>query len=310
MKITKTLKTGLLAAISAVALQSAAAAEPIKIAINEWTGQHISAHFAGQLFQKLGHEVEYVTAGAVPQFAALADGSLHVQPETWTNNVGDIFPKAVENGDIIVVGGLGLEPREGWIYPPYMEEQCPGLPAYQALYDCAQAFAAADTFPDGRLITYPADWGTRSSDLVKAIGVPLKPVPGGSEGAMLAELKSAVAAKQPILMMMWAPHWVHADIEMNWVEWDNAGAECDEANQSRGSACGFTQASVEKIVAKDFGSTFPDAMKMVEQMSMTNDVQNALILEVDQNGREVAEVVSEWLDANAAVWQPWVDAAK
>ncbi len=310
MNTRKSVKTALAAAVSITAMQGAAFAEPIRIAINEWTGQHISAHFAGQLMEKLGHEVEFVTAGAVPQFAALAEGSLHYQPEVWTNNVGDIYPKAVESGDIVVVGQLGLEPREGWIYPPYMEEKCPGLPAYEALYECAQAFAAADTFPDGRLVTYPADWGTRSSDLVKAIDIPLKPVPGGSEGAMLAELKSAVAAEQPILMMMWAPHWVHADIEMNWVEWDNPGAPCDEANQSRGAACGFTQASVEKVVGKGFADQFPDAMKLIEQMSLTNEVQNALILEVDQNGRDVADVVTEWMEANASVWQPWIDAAK
>lgn len=303
-------KTTLLAALSTLALQSAAQADAIKIAINEWTGQHLSAHLTGALFEKLGHEVEFITAGAVPQFAALAEGSIHVQPEVWTNNVGDIYPKAVESGDIIVVGGLGLEPREGWIYPPYMEELCPGLPSYQALYDCAQAFAAADSFPDGRLITYPADWGTRSADLVKAIDMPFKPVPGGSEGAMLAELKSAVAAKQPILMMMWAPHWVHADIEMNWVDWDASDGACDEGSQSRGSACGFAQASVEKIASKGFAADFPDAMKLLGSISISNDVQNAMILEVDQNGREVEEVVAAWIDDNAAVWQPWLDAAK
>ena len=310
MNISKTLKVGVFAAVSTLALQSPASAEAIKIAVNEWTGQHISAHFAGQLFEKLGHDVEYVTAGAVPQFAALAEGSIHIQPEVWTNNVGDIYPKAVESGDILVVGGLGLEPREGWIYPPYMEEQCPGLPAYEALYDCAQAFAAADTFPDGRLITYPADWGTRSSDLVKAIDIPLKPIPGGSEGAMLAELKSAVAAEQPILMMMWAPHWVHADIEMNWVSWDTPEGECDEGAQTRGSACGFAQAAVEKVFSKGFAESFPDAMKLVEQMSLSNDIQNGLILEIDQNNRDVAEVVAEWLDANKGVWEPWMAASK
>lgn len=65
-----------------------------------------------------------------------------------------------------------------------MEELCPGLPSYQALYDCAQAFATAETFPKGRLITYPADWSTRSKDLVAAIDLPFAPIAGGSEGAM------------------------------------------------------------------------------------------------------------------------------
>ena len=75
-------------------LKAAAAADgPIKIAINEWTGQNLSAHIAGSVLEDMGYDVEYVTAGAVPQFAAIAEGSLHLNPEIWTNNVGEIYPK-------------------------------------------------------------------------------------------------------------------------------------------------------------------------------------------------------------------------
>lgn len=283
--------------------------ETIRIPINEWTGQHISAHILGTLLEKTGYTVEYVTAGAVPQFAAIAQGDLDIQPETWTNNVGDIYPKAVESGDIIVVGGLGLKPQEGWIYPPYMEEKCPGLPSYQALYDCAQAFAAPDTFPKGRLITYPADWGTRSKDVVAQIQIPFEPIAGGSEGAMIAELKSAVATQAPILMMFWQPHWLFAEEKFNWVEFDPVDGECvEESGQSRGKACGFQQASIDKIVNKDFGAKWPGAMALFTAMSIDNDTQNALMLEIDQKGRGLEEVIAEWVGANEATWKPWVDA--
>ena len=96
--------------------------DPIKIAINEWTGQHVSAHISGSVLEAAGYEVEYVTAGAVPQFAAIAQGNLHLQPETWGNNVGEIYPKSVENGDIVVLGLTGLKPIESWMYPSYMTE--------------------------------------------------------------------------------------------------------------------------------------------------------------------------------------------
>ena len=308
MQKLKTIKSMIFGLTALIGIQGVAYAEPIKIALSEWTGQHISAHFAANLFKELGHEVELITAGAVPQFAAFAEGSLHYQPEVWTNNVGEIYPKAVASGDIIVLGSLGLNPQEGWIYPPYMAEKCPGLPSYQALYDCAQAFAAADTFPNGRLITYPADWGTRSSDLVKLIEMPFKPIPGGSEGAMVAELKSAVAAEQPILMMFWQPHWLFAEMEMDWVAWDAPQGNCDESNQSRGQACGFQQATVDKIASKPFVESFPKALKVAEQMQLTNEVQNALIHEVDQMGREIEEVVAEWMAANEDIWKPWIEA--
>ncbi len=283
--------------------------DPIKVVMNDWTGQHVSAKITGALLSKMGYTVEYVSAGAVPQFAGIAQGNLHVQPEVWTNNIGDIYPKAVETGDIVVLGQLGLEPKEGWIYPPYMEEKCPGLPSYEALYDCAQAFAAADTFPNGRLITYPADWGTRSKDLVEGIEMPFKPVPGGSEGAMIAELNSAIAAQDPILMMFWQPHWVFADLDMNWVEWNPAEGECVEESQERASACGFQQASIDKIVWGGFEEKWPGAFALMNQISLTNDDANAGILEVDNKGRDLDEVVAEWVDNNEARWQPWIDAA-
>ena len=108
---------------------AAESSDPIKIAINSWTGQHISAHISGSVLQKAGYNVEYVTAGAVPQFAAISQGNIHLQPEAWGNNVGAIYENAVASGDIIKLGSLGLKPVEGWMYPPYMKEQCPGLPS-------------------------------------------------------------------------------------------------------------------------------------------------------------------------------------
>ena len=300
-----------LVAIASVTGARADSHEAIKIAMNDWTGQHISAHITGSLLQKAGYTVEYIVAGAVPQFAGIAQGDLHLQPEVWTNNVGDIYPKAVESGDIVVLGQLGLQPQEGWIYPPYMNEKCPGLPSYDALYDCAQAFAAADTFPKGRLITYPADWGTRSKDVVAMIDLPFEPVPGGSEGAMIAELKSAIAAEQPILMMFWQPHWLFAAYEFDWVNWDPAEGECvEESGQKRGSACGFQQASVDKIMNREVAAKWPGAHKLMEVISIDNATQNAMIYEIVEKKRALEDVVAEWIDANEATWSPWVEAAK
>ncbi|MEM9912319.1 MAG: ABC transporter substrate-binding protein [Pseudomonadota bacterium] len=305
-------KTNLLvASVLSATLSTTAIADEgtIRIPINEWTGQHISAHILGTLLEKAGFGVEYVTAGAVPQFAAIAQGDLHLQPETWTNNVGDIYPKAVEAGDIVVVGELGLQPQEGWIYPPYMEELCPGLPDYQALYDCAQAFAAADTFPKGRLISYPADWGTRTKDVVAQIEIPFEAVAGGSEGAMIAEAKSAVATEAPILMMFWQPHWLFAEEDFNWVAFDVAEGECvEESGQSRGNACGFQQATIDKIAYKGVAEEYPAAYAIFDAMSVDNATQNALMLEIDQKGRALEEVIAEWIEGNEATWKPWLDA--
>ncbi len=283
--------------------------DPIKVILNDWTGQHVSTNIAGELLKKMGYTIEYVSAGALPQHAGLAQGNLHFQAEVWTNNIGDLYPKAVEAGDIVVLGELGLEPREGWVYPPYMEEKCPGLPDYRALYECAQAFASAESFPKGRLITYPADWGTRSRDIVASLDLPFETVAGGSEGAMMAELQSAYATNDPILMMMWQPHWVFAHLDINWVEWNPTEEKCIEENQQKDTACGFEQARVVKVVWHGFEDKWPAAYKMLSLFKQTNTEQNAAILEVDNKKRDLDEVVSEWLANNESKWQAWIDEA-
>ena len=283
--------------------------DPIKVINNDWTGQLFSTAVVGGLLEEMGYNIEYVSAGALPQHPGIAQGNLHLQTEVWTNNVGDLYPGFVDKGDIVVVGNLGLEPKEGWIYPPYMEEKCPGLPSYKALFECQQAFANASTFPKGRLITYPADWGTRSRDLVASVNMPFEPIPGGSEGAMMAELKSAYAAKEPILMMIWQPHWIFADLDLNWVEWNKIDGECVEESQQKETACGFQQAEVHKVVWGGFEEKWPAAYKMVSNFKLTNEDENWAIFEVDNNGRDVKDVAKEWLAKNESVWRGWIKAA-
>ena len=288
--------------------------EPIKVVVNDWTGQHLSAAILTRVLTEMGYNIENVQAGTIPQLAAMAQGELHVQPEFWTNNISDAYTKGLETGDIITVGQLGLMPQEGWIYPPYMEEMCPGLPSYQALYDCAQAFGTADTFPKGRLVTYPADWGTRSRDVVELIGLPFATVPGGSEGAMVAEMKAALAAKQPMLMMFWQPHWMFAVYDLNWVTWNPSEGNCadsaQETSQMKENACGFEQASVDKIISGTTATTWPAAVKLIDAFTLTNAEHNYMINEVDENKRSLDEVVQEWMDKNKEKWEGWIASAK
>ncbi|MBE2278239.1 MAG: ABC transporter substrate-binding protein [Rhodobacteraceae bacterium] len=298
------LSTSTLAAPAAWA--QAESDQPIKIAVNEWTGQHLSANIAAELLKKMGYTVELVTAGGLPQFTALAQNEINFNPEVWDNSVTEIYTDGLANGTLVNMGELGLEPRDGWIYPSYMEAKCPGLPSYQALFDCPEAFATAETFPNGRLITYPADWGTRSKDVVAAIGLPFDPIPGGSEGTMVAELKSAIASEEPILMMMWQPHWIFAEFDVKYVEWNPVEGECIEESQQRDTACGFSQAKVNKIASSNLASTWPGAARFAGKFTLTNDEQNVMINEVDQKGRPLDEVVAEWVAANEAKWTPWI----
>ena len=192
--------------------------EPIRLAVNEWTGQHVTTHVAGSMLEAAGYTVQYVTAGYMNMFQAIEDGEIHAALELWSSNVSDDYANRVETGGVEELGDLGLAAKEGIAYPAHVADLCPGLPAWEALKDCAVAFATAETIPAGRLVDYPADWGTPGSDRMVGLDLPFKAVPAGSEGALIAELRASTERKSPLLITFWQPHWAMSAYDVQFVD--------------------------------------------------------------------------------------------
>jgi glycine betaine/proline transport system substrate-binding protein len=306
------LATGL--AVPGQAAELGAVDEPIKLALNEWTGQHITTRVAGEILERAGYTVEYVTAGYFPQFTALADGTLTASLEIWSNNIGDNWIKARDSGKVVHIGDLGLETNEGWMYPVHMEEVCPGLPDWAALEACAEQMATPETFPEGRILSYPADWGTRSADMIKGLGIPYQAVPAGSEGALVAELKGAAEKKSPLIMMFWAPHWVLAEVDVGWVDMPKWEAACPEdpswgPNPNEVNDCGVDVAITFKVAWEGMAEKWPAAGEFLKSFQFRAEDQIPMMAAVDVRGEDLAEVTKAWVDENESVWRPWLDAA-
>ena len=136
-------------------------ADPIRLSAEGGKEQDNSTIIFATLLENLGYTVELSQRYADWRLEDLQDGRIDMSPEVWLS--GD---EVADEDKVEVLGPLGLQFREGWIFPSYMADRCLGLPHYEALYDCAKTFATEDTFPKGRLIVYPPDWGTQSRDLV------------------------------------------------------------------------------------------------------------------------------------------------
>ncbi len=302
-------------AIGAVpAAEMGAKDDTIKLAINEWTGQHISAHIAGETLKQAGYKVEYVTAGYDAQFTAMADGEIHGTMEVWSSNAPDLWTKMAEAGKVVDIGDTGLDAREGFVYPVHVKELCPGLPAWEALADCAAKFATAETLPNGRLIDYPADWGTPGADRLAGLKLPFKAVPAGSEGALISELKAAVAKKSPLLMVFWQPHWALAEFETEWVELPKAEDACFNdpswgVNPDSINDCDFAAARVFKVVWSGFAEKWPAAHAVLQAVSIPTADQQNMMAEIDQKGGKLEKVVADWMMGNEDTWRKWIAAA-
>lgn len=310
-----------LAGLSAAAVSTAAHAaelgavdEPIKLAINEWTGQHVSTHVAGQMLEQAGYSVEYVTAGYMNMWQAMADGEIHAALEVWTSNVSEQFAQLEESGGVVDLGDLKLAAKEGFAYPAHVEEICPGLPAWEALKACAGKFATAETLPQGRLVDYPADWGTPGADRAAGLELPFKAVPAGSEGALIAELRASTEKKSPLLIVFWQPHWAMSAYDVKFVDLPVGTEACYEdaswgPNPNATADCDFIPTRIFKAGWSGFEAKWPAAHEILSNFTLSVEAQQPMMGAVDVDGADIEVVVADWMAANETAWKPVVDAA-
>lgn len=316
---------GLLLTMTAVAglgfgtqvLAQAESSDPIKLAVNEWTAASVINQIAEAILVEAGYKVEKVSAGYLTQFTALEDGGLTASLEIWNTTAGEHWPKALATGKVIPIGALGLDPIEGWVYPEHLEEVCPGLPDWQAFKNpaCVEALATPETFPKGRLLDYPADWFSGNDKKVPALELDLDVQPGGSEGAMAAEFKAAVAKKSPLVMQFWAPHWLISENDVGWVALPKGEPACHEdpswgPNPNAVDDCGGVDITIEKTVWIGMEEKWPVAFRILKQFEIDNDSYANFAKEVDVNKRSVEDVANDWLKANEATWKGWIETAQ
>ena len=299
---------------SAHAADLGAVDEPIKLAINEWTGQHVSTHIAGSMLEAAGYQVEYVTAGYMNMWQAMADGEVHAALEIWTSNVSEQYAEMEAAGMVENLSDLGLEAREGIAYPAHVAELCPGLPDWEALKACAMQFATAETLPMGRLVDYPADWGTPGADRITGLELPYKAVPAGSEGALVTEIRAATEKKSPLLITFWQPHWAMSAYDMEWVALPAGEPACYEdaswgPNPNATSDCDFLPTTIFKAGWPGIKDKWPAAHEILVNYKLSTADQQPLMGQIDVDGQSVEDAVSAWMAANEATWKPVVDAA-
>jgi glycine betaine/proline transport system substrate-binding protein len=305
-----------LAVVSTLTLSQTAAfgqsTDPIRFSLHDWTGQLITTRIMGEALSRKGYNVEYVQADYFAQFTGLKSGDLHVSMEIWETTGREAMAEAIDTGKVESLGQTGMQATEDWWYPSYMEETCPGLPNWEALRDCAEAFATPLTSPKGRYLGAPVSWGGGDEERVEALGLDFVVEHAGSDAALFAELQSAYERKAPIVLWAWSPHWAPSKFDGKWVEFPKFEPDCytDPSwgmNPDATHDCGKPVGPIWKVGSSVLKEKWPEAHAAIGNYSFTNDEMSALIGEVDLEDKELQDVVTAWLDDNQATWNAWFE---
>ncbi len=285
--------------------------DPIKLTLNDWTGQLLTTQLMGAVLEKAGYNVEYVVADYLAQFAGLETGDLHVAMEIWATTGQEAMDKSIATGNTENLGETGMLAIEEWWYPAYMKEKCPGLPDWNALNACAEAFSTPETAPKGRYLAGPVTWGGFDEERVEALGLDYEVVHPGTDAALFAELESAYQRQAPVLLWIYAPHWASAKYQGEWVKFPKYEPECytDAAwggNQDATHDCGKPRGPIWKVGWAGLKDKWPGAYEALKAFKIDNDEMSQMIVAVDLEGKKLDDVVADWIDKNESRWKPWI----
>ena len=282
----------------------------------DWDGQIITTEVAKLILEReMGYEVElkFAPADSQAMFQGLEDGDMHFACCNWPDfSAGFVADYIDERGTVERVGPTGILGSNGWFTPTYVtdgdadkgiEAVAPDLVSWEQLNQYKDVFSTSATGSKGRILDFTPAWDYNNEERVESLGLDYEVIYTGSEAATFAEMDSYYGRGEPILLVMWAPHWSHTKYELTEIELPPYTQECWDSDRHD---CGWVQSNVAKIAWPGLKDEFPDAYQMLQNFTITNEQQNEMVFAKTESDKTVTEAVSDWLAENEDVWRPWI----
>ena len=285
----------------------------------DWDGNLVTTAVAQILLeQEMGYEVElkFAPADSAPMMIGLESGDFHWVCCNWPSFSRFLLREYVDSESPTVerMGPSGVLGTGGaWYVPTYLiegdeargiEAVAPDLQSFEQLNQYKDVFSTADTGDKGRFLGFLPGWDYRNQERLDALGVDFEVVFSGSEAASLAQLDASYQRGEAILMPLWEPHWSHAKYDLTKLElptWTEScypdGTEFD---------CGWPVEAIMKLNWPGLQDHAPEAYQFLQNLSIDNDQQNEMVLNVGQEGMTPVEAAQIWIDDNEATWRPWI----
>ncbi len=285
--------------------------DPIRIPLHNWSSQLVGAEVLGNFLEGEGYTVEYVPSDSQVVYQSMCDGDVELVHEVWEGAFGVAFQEQVDAGCVLDWSDHNAVTREDWWYPTYVEDVCPGLPDWEALNDCSELFATAETGDKGRFLGGPVDWLKGDEERVEGLGLNFEVINVGSAATLWAELETAAADETPIVLFNWTPNFVEAIYDGKFVEFPQFEEACRTdpewgTNAELTHDCGNPAEGYLKIgVGQHFPEKWPNAAELVKNVDMTNAMLADMANLVDSEGLEASDAAEKWAEDNADVIAGW-----
>ncbi|MGW2620362.1 ABC transporter permease/substrate binding protein [Streptomyces sp. NPDC001500] len=262
--------------------------EKITIGYIPWDEGIASTYLWKELLEERGFEVTASQYAAGPLYTGVATGQIDFQTDAWLPTTHAEYWKKY---------GDRLDDLGSWYGPTSLEL---AVPSYvKDVNSLADLKSHASEF-GGRITGIEPSAGMMGLLKDKVMGEygldGAFTVVDGSTPAMLAELKRAYAAKKPIAVTLWSPHWAYSDYDLK---------KLDDPRGAWGEGDG-----VHTVARQGLASDHPEVGKWLKDFRMTEAQLTgleALIQKAGKGGEQGA--VRTWLKENPGLVEKWVPVA-
>ncbi|MEU5768601.1 ABC transporter permease/substrate binding protein [Streptomyces asoensis] len=259
--------------------------EKITIGYIPWDEGIASTYLWKELLEERGFDVTTTQYAAGPLYTGVATGQIDFQTDAWLPTThGEYWKKY----------GDRLDDLGSWYGPTSLELAVPtyvkGVDSLADLKGHAAQFGGRITGiePSAGMM------GLLKDKVLERYGLDGSyTVVDGSTPAMLAELKRAYAAKKPVVVTLWSPHWAYSDYDLKKLK-DPQGA------WGKGDG-------VHTVARRGFADDHPEVGGWLKDFRMTEAQLTGLEARIQRAGKGgEQDAVRTWLKENPGLVEKWV----
>lgn len=245
-----------------------------------WDEDVAASYLWKDLLEKKGYTVSLKQLPAAELFSGLSQNSLNIFFDTWLPDTHKAYMQRFGANLTNLGKWYQGTTTEGFVVPKYMTN-----------VNSISDLKALSSKIHGKIVGIEAGAGETglAKKAIKDYNLP-ETLQTSSTPAMLAELKKAYAAKQPIVVTLWSPHWAFASYDLKYLK-DPKG------DFGKG---GWIQAEGNK----SWASSNPTVVGWLKNFKLNQAQLGALENDINQASSKAAGV-KKWVSANQSLVNGW-----
>lgn len=293
----RTLRSFLIAASVTTALTSGVSAaepstcKPVRFSDVGWTDVTAVTEMASLILDALGYQPSAELLSMPVTFSSLKSKNVDVFLGNWMPHQIEVVAPYLEEGSL-----EQLSPNlEGAKYTL-------AVPTYT--YNAGlKNFADIEKFRDGlggRIFGIESgnDGNRKIQEMIdnNKFGLTGFTLVESSEAGMLSAVERELRSNKDVVFLGWEPHPMNVRFDMAYLD---GGDEVFGEN--------YGAATVHTVVRGGYSTECPNAVRFFKSLVFSLEMENELMAAILNDGKETSAAVMEWLKANPAAIEPWLD---